>query len=154
MTSQTSTSAQTQALGEEFAQKIIGGGVVCLYGNLGAGKTTFVQGIAKGLNVKETVSSPTFVLMRRYEVPTKEEGSYLYHIDLYRLENTLEIRSLGIEEIVANPHNIVLIEWPEKIASLLPRRSWEVRLEAGEGPDSRTISISEGEIEAGTGEKV
>lgn len=139
MTTQTGSKEETQKLGEEFSQKIKAGGVVCLYGDLGAGKTTLTQGIARGLGIEQNIASPTFVLIRRYNLP---KAKYLWHIDLYRLDNLQEIKGLGIEEIVADKSNLILIEWPEKIAHLLPRQRWEIKLEAV-SENKRNIEINE-----------
>lgn len=126
---------ETQRVGRGLAKKIKDGEIVCLYGDLGAGKTTLAQGIARGLGIKQDVLSPTFILMRRYDLKNR----FFYHIDLYRLNDLEEIKGLGIEEIVEDTNNIVLIEWPEKIAHLLPRRRWEIKFE--------TISENERKIE-------
>lgn len=93
--------------------------VVALSGDLGAGKTTFIQGFAKALGITDRLISPTFVLMRRY--PLKDSGM-LYHLDVYRLDNNLqeEIKNLGLSEVWNTKGNIVVIEWAEKIKDLLP----------------------------------
>ncbi len=131
----TASFKETQKTGEGIGENLKNGGIVCLYGDMGAGKTTLTQGIAKGLGVKQNIISPTFILMRRYEVG----DNFLYHIDLYRLNDLEEARGLGIDEILANPKNIVIIEWPEKIESRLPRQRIEVKLTG--------ISENEREIE-------
>lgn len=115
----TRSAAETQKVGRGLAQKIKNGGVVCLYGDLGAGKTTLVQGIVRGLGVKKKVISPTFVIMRSY--------NKVHHIDLYRLD---DVNSLGLEELWEDPSNILLIEWPEKIESILPKNHWKIKLRA------------------------
>jgi len=142
----TANAHQTQEAGEEFAHKIQSGGVVCLSGHLGAGKTTFTQGVARGLGINQNIISPTFILMRRYQLPVTSHQQlatkYLCHIDLYRLDSIDEVKGLGIEEILADSDNIVLIEWPEKIAPLLPRRRWEVQLETL-SENSRKITFSD-----------
>lgn len=115
----TSSSSQTQKIGEDFAKKLQKDGfrkqavVLGLTGNLGGGKTTFLQGFAKGLGIKEKILSPTFVIMKRF-------GNF-YHIDCYRIGKPKEILELGFKEIISNPKNIVAIEWPEKIKKLLPK---------------------------------
>lgn len=131
----TKSKEETQKIGEGIAQKIKAGGVVCLFGELGAGKTTLTQGIAKGLGVKQNIISPTFILMRRYETGDR----FFYHVDLYRLNDSQEVRGLGIDEIVSNPENIVIVEWPEKIVDTLPRRATKIYL--------KSISEEEREIE-------
>lgn len=99
--------------------------VIALTGTLGAGKTTFVQGFAKGLGIKDKIISPTFVLIRQHKFGKR----ILYHIDLYRLENNINIKQLGIEEIISNPDNLVLIEWAEKIDKDLPKGTVRINIE-------------------------
>lgn len=128
----TKSARETQKFGEKWARKLKRGDAVCLYGDLGAGKTTLVQGIARGLGVKGRVISPTFVLVRRHKLPRAKSPEfskgYLYHIDLYRLDNIREAQAIGIEEIADDKDSIVVIEWAEKIKEILPKRRWEVRL--------------------------
>lgn len=87
--------------------------VLALRGNLGGGKTTFLQGFAKGLGIKEKILSPTFVILKKFK--------NFYHIDCYRLNKPEEIFELNWKEIISNPKNIVAIEWPEKIKKVLPK---------------------------------
>ena len=102
-------------------------GVIALFGELGAGKTTFVQGFAEGLKIKEKIISPTFVLIRQH--PISKTKKILYHIDLYRLNNMTDLKQLGLEEIWSDPKNIVLIEWADKIKNLLPKGVIKIYLE-------------------------
>jgi len=97
----------------------MGGEVLALVGDLGAGKTTFVQGFAATLGIKRIIS-PTFIIMRSYDACNKVKT--LYHIDLYRLEQNFkeELDNLGITSIWGNPDSVVLIEWADKAKSLLP----------------------------------
>ena len=91
--------------------------VIGLEGNLGAGKTTFIQAFARGTGIKGRLTSPTFVLMKKY--------NNLYHIDCYRIKSGQDILALDFKEIVSEPKNIVLIEWVEKIKRILPKgRIW------------------------------
>lgn len=90
--------------------------VFALTGPLGAGKTIFVQGFARGLGITEKIISPTFVLIRQHRIP--HSSKVLYHIDLYRLEDVKDLKQLGLEEILPNKQNIVLIEWAEKLPKL------------------------------------
>lgn len=114
-----STSAEeTKAIAAHLAKKM-NHGIIALTGDLGAGKTTFTQGIARGLGIKDKIISPTFVLIRQHHIP--KTNRVLYHIDLYRLEDNIDIKSLGIEEIINNSDNLVLIEWAEKIKKYLPK---------------------------------
>ena len=105
--------------------------VVGLYGDLRAGKTTFVQAVAKALGVSETVNSPTFLILKSYKLSAKSpartetarSGGYklLHHIDAYRLKSSDELRKLRFEELLADPENLILIEWADKVADLLPK---------------------------------
>ncbi len=90
---------------------------VALIGDLGAGKTTFVQGVAQALGVKENITSPTFVLQKIYRL-TGQKWQNLIHFDCYRLEKSAELLSLGWEEIVNKPENLILVEWADKFPEL------------------------------------
>lgn len=88
--------------------------IVGLSGHLGAGKTAFVKMVAKALGITESITSPTFVIMKNYEI-NSENWETLVHIDLYRLEKPEEIKALNLEKIVSNPKNLIMIEWPEHV---------------------------------------
>lgn len=104
---------------KEFVRNENGAIIIGLYGDLGSGKTAFTQAVAKCLGVKETVTSPTFVIEKIYKLENKK-FDYLIHIDAYRLKSGDELLHLGWEEIAKNPKNIILIEWPERVAEILP----------------------------------
>lgn len=93
--------------------------VIGLEGKLGSGKTKFIQGFAKRLGIRQRLTSPTFVLLKKYK--------NLYHIDCYRLNKSKELLDLDFKEIISNPQNIVLIEWAEKVRTILPRDTIWVR---------------------------
>lgn len=112
----TRSKKETKDLAKKLAKKLTG--VIALIGELGSGKTTFAQGFAEGLEIKEKIISPTFVLIRQHKIPNSKK--ILYHIDLYRIE---DIKSLGLDELWSNKENIVLIEWAEKIKKLLPKNT-------------------------------
>lgn len=118
----TSSFKATQKLGQEFAKRLKKGDIVCLYGDLGSGKTTFVQGLAKGLGIKQRIISPTFIIIRSYELAV---GSF-YHIDLYRAEGKKDLEGLGIEEIINDKNNIVIIEWAEKLRGLIQKKRIDI----------------------------
>ncbi len=124
--STTKSFTQTQKLGESLAKEILKSGtgksavILCLQGELGAGKTTFLQGFAKGLDIKEKILSPTFILMKKFKINIKNFKNF-YHFDCYRLNSSEEILHLDFKEIISNPENIVAIEWPEKISNILPQ---------------------------------
>lgn len=92
--------------------------IICLYGELGSGKTTFVQGFARGLGITTRLLSPTFIIVRRYELP---EENFFYHIDLYRTSSTADLKQLGLSEIFLDPAAYVVVEWAEKLGELLPK---------------------------------
>lgn len=104
---------ETVEAGKKLGETLKGGDVVLLYGDLGAGKTTFAKGIAAGLGIKEEITSPTFTLMNVYA-----DGK-LVHIDTYRMEDKKELEKIGALDYIGNPLSITLIEWPEKILPLL-----------------------------------
>ncbi len=91
--------------------------LITLSGELGAGKTTFTQFLAKALGVDDTVNSPTFVIERIYDIPENAAARYarLVHIDAYRLQNDSELTALGFEEIMSHPKNLIMLEWPENV---------------------------------------
>jgi tRNA threonylcarbamoyladenosine biosynthesis protein TsaE len=114
---------ETQKLGYDFAGALQKGEVICLYGELGSGKTTFTQGLAQGLGIKNRIISPTFVIIRSHSL----KSGMFYHVDLYRIETEKDIENLGLEEIMNDPKNIVVIEWAEKLKSLLPKNRIEIK---------------------------
>ena len=106
---------------KNFSSQNFSSPLICLKGDLGGGKTTFVQGIAEAMKIKEPVTSPTFLIMKKYQ-PLR--GKYtLYHFDCYRVKNAQEILDLGWEEIIKEKNNIILVEWAEKIKEILPKDS-------------------------------
>ena len=118
--------------------------VVSLEGKLGVGKTTFVRGIAEALRIEEQVTSPSFTIMSVYRAPVS-----LYHIDLYRIDEFAEIIDAGLEDVLFdNQDGVVVIEWGEKAGGILPKETIQVSIafaegdSAGQEKDSRTISIS------------
>ena len=113
------------------------GKIFALSVQLGAGKTIFAQGFAKGLGIKEKIISPTFVLIRQHQIPNTTKT--LYHIDLYRLENLTDINQLGLKEIFSNPNNIILIEWADKLTKL-PEKTIRISIQK-EDSNKRCITI-------------
>jgi tRNA threonylcarbamoyladenosine biosynthesis protein TsaE len=133
----TSSTAETEKVGRELAATLEAGDVVLLYGDLGAGKTAFVRGLAEGLGVApEEVSSPTFTLVQEY----RGGRLTLFHVDLYRLDDPREIDDLGLDEIADD--GVLAIEWAEKLdARLKPSRYIAVRIEHADG-DTRTLTLA------------
>lgn len=125
----TKSEKQTIALGKKIAERLRGGEVLALRGNLGAGKTTLVKGIAEGLGIKQTIISPTFLLMRVYGVTGNKKGIDTFvHIDCYRLKDHKDIVAIGADEYLGRPGTVVTIEWPEKITKILPRQTKKINL--------------------------
>lgn len=134
----TKSPKETQKLGEKFAKSLKGGEVIALYGDLGAGKTVFVQGLARGLGIKKGVVSPTFVFMRSYPFRLNRKQFVFYHLDLYRGESNQDFEALGLEEIFA-PDSVVVLEWANKIEKELPKDNIKVYFER---QDERTRNIT------------
>ena len=120
--------AKEQAL--EFTRKYEGTPlVIALEGELGAGKTTFTQAFAEVLGVKETLKSPTFVLMKQYELHGVPFYSTLYHIDCYRINDVGELHIPGFDEMFRMHGNIVLIEWAERVRAILPNKHLVIHID-------------------------
>jgi tRNA threonylcarbamoyladenosine biosynthesis protein TsaE len=132
----TQSAQETKDLGQKFSASLKGGETIALVGDLGAGKTTFVQGLAQGLGIKNRMISPTFILIRNYDD--------FFHVDLYRLEENVdeEVKNLGLTDIWGKNGNIVVIEWAEKITDLLPENTIWINLEILEG-EQRKIAIKQ-----------
>lgn len=112
---------------------------IALEGNLGSGKTTFIQGFAKGLKIKENVLSPTFLILKQFPVVLKNYKN-LYHIDAYRLKNSEELVELGFKDIIKNPENIIVAEWADKIKKILPKNFLKIKF-INLGKNQRKIKI-------------
>lgn len=165
--------AQTlrQAQGKKFAL------VIALRGDLGAGKTTFAQGFLRGLGVRSKITSPTFIIFKKYKYPNstkpispikpinpikliksispispihpiyskkkqqKSKFKNIYHFDAYRIKSPKEISDLGFKELISSPQNIILIEWPERISKILPKKRIKICFEYGKKENERKIGI-------------
>ncbi len=139
----TKSASQTQNFGKNFGASLKGGEVLALTGDLGSGKTTFIQGLAAGLGIKQRIISPTFIIMRNY-LPRRKAGNNFYHVDLYRLEGNLghELDNLGITDIWNKDNTIVAIEWAEKIRDLLPSSTIWINFEQIDD-ETRKITIKQ-----------
>ena len=131
----TKNAKETFELGKSIGSSLKKGEVLAFTGGLGAGKTTFIQGLAEGLGIKNRIVSPTFILMRSY-------GNF-YHLDLYRLENNIEkeVENLGLFDIWKDNDNIVAIEWAEKLGSKWPENTKWIEFENVD-ENIRKITIS------------
>ena len=112
-----SSEEATLELGVRVASRLSWGQTLALYGDLGAGKTVFSRGIARGLGVTEPITSPTFTIVQEYRLPARH---YLFHLDMYRIDNEEAALAFGIEDFLFAPDAITVVEWPERIKGLLP----------------------------------
>ena len=134
----TKSAKETQKVGRFLAEEIIKGKrikgkaiIIALEGDLGGGKTTFIQGFAKGLGIKDKITSPTFVIFKKYD--------FLYHFDCYRINKSEDIINLDFNEIINNNKNIVVIEWAEKIKKVIPKNSLWLKFEYLDKNERRII---------------
>lgn len=144
MTITTNNPKETAKIAAALAKRVRGGDVVALYGELGAGKTTFAQAFAKALGVKERVQSPTFILMHEHRTKPKARSQkpkvrFFLHADAYRGDSA-QFRAIGFDEYLDRPDAVVLVEWAERVESLLPKKRVEVRLKHL-GGDRRGLTI-------------
>ena len=127
----TNNTGETRKIGAMLAEELKGGEIICLAGDLGAGKTTFTQGLLKGLGAEGPFTSPTFLVMKEYKLlhstssqssPWIRRGGIrdVFHIDAYRV-GVKDILNLGWEEVIADKNNIAIIEWAERIKGILPK---------------------------------
>jgi len=148
----------TKKFAEEFLQRVLDGNrkrnVVLLQGELGAGKTTFSQFLLETIGAEGPFTSPTFVIMKKYELKDdkkqRSNGHYhtttyrsvesIYHLDCYRVDEE-SVLDLGWEEIIADKNNLVLVEWPEKIKNIWPEKYWLLKFEYGEDENTRIVEI-------------
>ena len=129
----------TLALGALLAKYLKYGQVIALQGDLGAGKTVISRGVASGLGITEPVTSPTFTVAQEYHTP---DGHWLYHLDMYRIDDEMSAVAFGIEEYLFSPTAITLVEWPERIAKLLEGKKSCVTIHIiHEGDECRAIEL-------------
>lgn len=149
----TQSAQDTQALGEAFGHTIItdrlsakvdreGALVVCLWGELGSGKTTFVQGMARGFGIESRLLSPTFVIVRHYQIP--DASLVVYHLDLYRIHSAQDANAVGFADMVYEPNAIVVVEWPERLGSDIPEKRIDIQFEIQHDVERRIIGNTHG----------
>jgi|TARA_B100001750_G_scaffold61252_1_gene48663 tRNA threonylcarbamoyladenosine biosynthesis protein TsaE len=132
-----SKSAQeTLMIGEKIASELKGNEIILLFGELGSGKTTLSQGLIKGLGYEGWPRSPSFVIVKEYEVKYK-----IQHMDFYRLDNLASLLGFGIEDYL-NMHSVKIIEWPEISMELINKEYIKINISKTKNNDSRTINIS------------
>ena len=132
---QSHSAAETEALGARLAERLGPGDVVALTGELGAGKTCFTQGLARGLGVAGRAVSPTFVLINEYRGRLP-----VHHVDAYRTESLTELLDLGLDELFSGD-GVTIVEWADKLLPLLPAHTVHVHIE-GVGDEVRTITLN------------
>lgn len=139
--SQQETKKIASTIAKRVVEKSNSGIVVALEGELGVGKTTFVKGFASSLGIKKTITSPTFILFRKYKT-NLTKINFLYHIDAYRIKSPRELQILGIVEIFKIPKTITIIEWSENIKKLLPKNTIKICFKHGKNKNERLISYT------------
>jgi len=158
----THSERQTISLGKKIAQKLIGGEVLALNGELGSGKTVLIKGIAAGLGIKKHITSPTFVVMKIHntdshgkkhgltqtgaKIPRKSvlsqcKSVWLCHIDAYRLSSGQDLINIGVKDWLAKPNTITVIEWAERVKNILPKDTITIKLKLRKNKNERTITI-------------
>lgn len=137
----TKSEAQTLALGKKLASHLKGGEVIALVGDLGAGKTVLARGLARGLGIKSTINSPTFVLMKVYKIKNRKlKIRNFIHVDAYRLSSGQELVDIGIFDWLGRQDSVVLIEWAERVKDILSKKKIKICLRVV-SPQKRTIKI-------------
>lgn len=121
---------ETKLLGHSLAQELRGGDILLLSGNLGAGKTSFLQGLAQGLGVIDKVNSPTFNILKLYKIKNNGNIKQFCHIDAYRLESGDDLKNLAIDEIFSDKTTVTAIEWAEKVESVFPVKYIKIEISA------------------------
>ena len=124
----THSAKETQDVAGSVLKNVHEASIIALYGDLGSGKTTFVQGLAKELGVVGRVNSPTFLIHKTYKTGDKKIIR-LHHFDLYRLGDEQEIAAIGLEDVLSEPDSLIVIEWPEKADKLLPANRINIHFE-------------------------
>jgi tRNA threonylcarbamoyladenosine biosynthesis protein TsaE len=146
----TSSPEETQTLASKIVASLAKkseergtGTIVALQGNLGAGKTVFVKGVAEYLGIKEMVTSPTFVIEKIYTLPEGSLWKQLIHIDAYRLEGGEELSAIGWSSLATDPNNLIMMEWPEQVGLSVPERAIWIEFETV-NEHTRKIKIPDG----------
>lgn len=134
---------QFQKIASNFAVKLKGGEVVGLIGELGLGKTTFIQFLAVAMGVKEKVLSPTFVLLKIYRASHRQSSiKQLVHVDAYRLNHAEELKNIGLPEYLNRPDTVTVIEWADQVKDILPPDIVMINIAQGKEEGQRVIKIS------------
>ncbi|PKM91211.1 tRNA (adenosine(37)-N6)-threonylcarbamoyltransferase complex ATPase subunit type 1 TsaE [Candidatus Falkowbacteria bacterium HGW-Falkowbacteria-1] len=138
----TKNEKETMSLGQIIGDKCMGGEIFSLTGNLGTGKTLLSKGIAKGLNIKKNVSSPTFIILNIYKTKTKEKKIKKFiHIDAYRLSSKRDLENIGFFDFLNDEENVIVIEWGNKIKKFLPQKAKIIKIKTL-SENSRELTFS------------
>ncbi len=151
---------ETLAFAEKFAKKLRGGEVIALIGELGAGKTVFTKGLARGFGIRERVQSPTFLLMKIYDAKVRKNPSltlplgkgekravqkikYLCHVDAYRLSGAGELVGIGILDWFGRPDTVTVIEWADKVHEILcGKKVIKIKMKLGDKEEERIVEVT------------
>jgi len=148
----TTSPGETQEVAREIVEGLLGKNrsnalVLALTGELGAGKTNLTQGVAEALGIRRIITSPTFVIMKRYDITRESPDIFkkyniknFYHLDAYRLNTAEELKELGWDEIISSPQNFVAVEWAEKVRDIIPPCAVWVEFKT-EGEKKREITV-------------
>jgi tRNA threonylcarbamoyladenosine biosynthesis protein TsaE len=131
---------ETKKIARGIAKDFKGGEVLGLVGNLGTGKTHFTKGLAEYFKIQKAITSPTFVLLKPYKTEKNSDIKQLVHIDCYRLDSPEELLAIGLNEFIKDKKNIVVIEWAEKIKSVLPKDTVWINFKLGKKENERKIT--------------
>ena len=140
----TNSAKETKNLAKKIAKNFDGGKVLALSGELGAGKTHFTKGLAEYFKVSQTITSPTFVLMKPYKTGNKKIKQ-LVHVDCYRLDSEEELQAIGLEEYFDKNDCLTVIEWAEKVKSILSNKTIWIKFKLGRNENQRIIEVGEKE---------
>ena len=134
----TGSREESEQFGEALARALPPGSVVAMYGTLGAGKTVIARGFARGLGISEAVSSPTYTIVQEYDIPGSDRR--FYHLDLYRIADEQAALGFGVDEFLSDPDAWTLLEWPVRIAGILPPEVIKLHIEVID-ENSRQITL-------------
>lgn len=133
----TRSAGETKEIGSSLAHYFVksvkqgvltGPVIICLYGQLGSGKTTFTQGFALGLGIKNRLLSPTFIIVRHYEIPAFDR--HLDHIDCYRMNNNEDLTLIGLHDLITNPRGFIVVEWADRLGTHIPEKRMDIKFSA------------------------
>ena len=119
----TNSDEETRNFAKGLLKELKPGDILALEGDLGGGKTTFTQGLLSAIGIKEKITSPTFLIIKKYKLVRKKQFSEIFHIDFYRIEDSKETEYLGIQEIFEHKSALIIIEWADRVKNIIPKRA-------------------------------